>query len=299
MPAGPNKVRLTVLFASDEGYAAHLATAIYSLLDNNKTLPIEIVLFTASMPTADIDRFETICSKHNTPLKVVWVDDGWFQGLTLDHHFKKANYYRLFAPDLIGKDVCLYLDADVVIDGPIDSLAGIDLADSYLAAVVNPGFDRHKELGMRMDSGYFNSGVMLLNLSKWRESNLKNRAIAFALENPAAIQFVDQCALNSVVDGEWVRLEPRYNVQTAMLDQNQYREYFRKQPPVVIHFTGSDKPWFTCNNHSFKRKYWSYRNMTSYSSLFCDDFGLKVIGRLLLPPWLKDLLKASLSRIGK
>ena len=299
MPALPSKVRFTVLFASDEGYARHLATAIYSLLVNNKTLPIEIVLFTASMPVADINRFELICSKFNTPLKVIWLDDEWFQGLILNHHFRKANYYRLFASDLIEKDECLYLDADVVIDGPIDGFIGIDLADSYLAAVVNPGFNGHKELGMRTDAGYFNSGVMLLNLSRWRESNLKNRAIALALENPAAIEFVDQCALNGVVDGEWVRLEPRYNLQTAMLAQDQDREYFCKHAPVVIHFTGGDKPWFPWNNHPFKRKYWSYRNMTPYSSFIFDDFGLNVVGRLLLLPWLKHLLKASLSRIGK
>lgn len=299
MLAGLNKVRLTVLFASDEGYAAHLATAIYSLLDNNKMLPIEIVLFTASMPTADINRFESICSKYSTPLKVVWVDDGWFQGLILNHHFKKATYYRLFAPDLIEKDVCLYLDADVVIDAPIDSLARIDLADSCLAAVVNPGFNRHKELGMKTDSGYFNSGVMLLNLTKWRESSIKDRVIAFVLDNPAAIQFVDQCGLNAVVDGDWLRLDARYNFQTAMLERGRNNDYFNNQPPFVIHFTGSDKPWLTCNNHPFKRKYWKYRNMTPYFSLFCDDFGLKAFVRLLLPTRLKDLLKAALSYIGK
>ena len=289
-------IYFNVFFATDVGYAPHLATAIYSLLHNNKTLSLKILVFTASLPKSHRDNIRAICEEFNTPLEFIQLNESWFDGLVLNHHFKKSNYYRLFAADLIGSKTCLYLDADIVVTGSISELISIELNDSYLAAVENPGFMRHEELGMRSQSSYFNSGVMLLNLEKWRKCNLKKSVIALVKKKPSAIHFVDQCGLNGIVDGNWIKLDLKYNFQTCMLREFNYSMIYSGDTPVIIHYTGSSKPWHINNSHPYKKIYWHYRTKTPYKSLLPDDLSLLDLVRYFIPAKLKKFIKNFVSR---
>ena len=283
-----------VLFATDVGYVSHLATAVYSLLNNNRALPLKIIVFTTVLPEEHREKLRDICEKFNAPLDFIQLDDEWFEGLILNHHFKKSNYYRLFAADLIDGERCLYLDADIVVTGSISELISVELNNGFLAAVENPGFHRHEELGMRPNSLYFNSGVMLLNLEKWRKMNLKDSVIAFVKERPGSIHFVDQCGLNGVVDGNWVKLDSKYNFQTCMLTGSDYVKGYSCKMPIVVHYTGSGKPWQMNNSHPYKYLYWYYRNQTSYKIILPDDFSLLNLAKYLLPVKLKNLIKNSI-----
>lgn len=280
-----------ILFATDSGYAAHLGTALYSLLQNNKSLNIRVVVFTTALSRGDRDKLQNICEIFSAPLEFVWLNDAWFDGLKLNYHFKKSNYYRLFAADLIRDDRCLYLDADIVVTGSILEIIATQLGDSYLAAIEDPGFDRHKQLGMMIDSKYFNSGVMLLNLSKWRSVNLKNQVISLVKRQPEVIYYVDQCGLNAVVDGEWVMLDVKYNYQTRMLTTPNAGCYTNSEIPCIIHYSGGDKPWHMDSKHPYKMIYWHYRNNTPYKSILQFDFNLMRFIRLVTPQLVKKLYR--------
>lgn len=279
MLKGNKHARFPILFATDIGYVRHLAAALYSLLENNPSLTLEIFVITSAMPNYDRNFLTQICESFNTPIKFLQLDDSCFDGLILNHHFKKSNYYRLFADELINADKCLYLDADIIVQGSISELVNTDLQETYLAAVENPGFRRHLELGMKQESRYFNSGVMLLNLRKLRSVGIKERVVAFVRENREAIHFVDQCGLNGIVDGDWIILDERYNFQSSMLTGSEDRIKFVVPDPVIIHFTGSSKPWQLNNKHPFKKLYWHYRNKTPYKSHFPDDLSISQIVR--------------------
>ena len=79
-----NNSRFTVLFATDSAYTPHLATAIYSLLNNNSDLFLKIVVFTVSLPENDRNNLEKISSDFNTPIKFEWLDESNFSGLILN-----------------------------------------------------------------------------------------------------------------------------------------------------------------------------------------------------------------------
>jgi len=286
-----NKSRFTVLFATDASYIPHLATAIYSLLKNNSDLRLKIVVFTVSLPENDRTNLEKIASDFNTPIKFELLDDSHFSGLILNHHFKKSNYYRLFAADFIPEAKCLYLDADLIVDSSIKDIISIDISDKFLAAVENPGFSSHATLGMREESKYFNSGVMLLNLEKWREVDTKNSVIDFVKKRPQAIQFVDQCGLNGVVDGNWLELDAKFNCQTYMLTEVHPSIYLGSNQPIVIHFTGSGKPWHLNNIHPYKKLYWRYRNKTVYKAYVPDDLTFANVIRFIAPVALKKFYR--------
>ena len=195
--------QFNILFASDRSYSAHLATALFSLLEHNPKWQFYIHVATTDLTDQDVDILNDITSSFGVKLKVHYLSNTMFYGLVLNHHFTNANYYRIFADELIPADSVLYLDADLIVVDSLDDLFGTNLGDSYLAAVENPGFNRHDELGMDRESKYFNSGVMLINLKKWREDGIKDAVINLVRERPEAIHFVDQCGLNGVINGKW------------------------------------------------------------------------------------------------
>jgi lipopolysaccharide biosynthesis glycosyltransferase len=103
----------------------------------------------------------------------------------------------------------LYLDSDIVVMGDISGMLHLDLSQYPLAAALDafdasPLFKRKISLGQSVP--YFNSGVMLLNLDRWRSENIGRRALDFAATNPQYIVYWDQCALNNIIRGNFLVL---------------------------------------------------------------------------------------------
>lgn len=269
--------RYKILFAIDSGYIPHLATALFSLLKNNEFLHFEIFLFISRISVEDDLNLRKICNEYNASLKIIIIDDKTFDGLITFHHFTTSIYFRLLAADFIEGDKCLYLDADIIVNGSIEKLYNKDLDNYYLAAIEDPGFYRHKELGMNLDAKYFNSGVMLINLNKWRKSEIKNLVISFVKNNTSVVLYPDQCGLNSIVNGNWLEISPKYNCQTHMLNNQFYLDIFREINPSIIHFTSFRKPWRFKNKHPYRKLYWFYRNSTSYKSILNFDINFNEI----------------------
>jgi lipopolysaccharide biosynthesis glycosyltransferase len=285
-----------ILFATDAGYIPHLAVAMLSLLKNNQGLFLRIIIFTSRISEQDKYKLRNICEKFKTSLEFIQLDEKWFAGLKLNHHFQKSNYYRLFAADFIHDDKCLYLDVDIVVNDSISDIINIDLDEKYLAAVEDQGFNRHAELGMNINSKYFNCGIMLLNLKKWRSTNIKSRVISIVKKKSDMIHFVDQCGLNAVIDGKGICLDSKYNFQTHIPANSSIDYSTTAELPVIVHYTGSSKPWHMNYNNSYKKLYWHYRSQTPYQSFFPDDFSLLNTIRYIMPNFVKSFVKKIIGR---
>lgn len=274
-----------IVFASDHGYLPHMSVAIASLIENNSEVSLNIYVINSDIRSDEWANLLDLDLRKKHTFINAQINDDELTDLITNHHFTKANYYRLFIDEIVPDDKALYIDSDVVINGRLEELWNTNISEVYLAAVEEPNFFlRHHDLEMSLDSKYFNSGVMLLNLDMWRKNAIRKRVLEFVRRKPNVIQFVDQCGLNSVVNGEWLRIHPKYNMQTAILEmQNEDRQSFYDfhnidealKAPVIIHFTGSSKPWHFLNNHPYKKKYWEYLKKTKYKRILPADFTFK------------------------
>ncbi len=98
-------------------------------------------------------------------------------------------FLRLFADkveDLPNK--IIYLDTDIMLNGDIKELFDIDISEHELGVVL----DRYGRFFI--NPKYFNSGVLLMNMEKIRESNLFERVKEMCLNKKMG--FPDQTALN-------------------------------------------------------------------------------------------------------
>jgi lipopolysaccharide biosynthesis glycosyltransferase len=292
-----------IVFAIDEGYVQHLCVALVSLLKNNDGCSFKIYIINGGIKSQAFNKIETVTTGFKCKLVNIKIDDGVFERLITGHHFTKANYYRLLMPEFIQEDKILYLDSDIVINGSIDYLYKEDVSGFYICAVENPGFNRHEELRMNPLSGYFNSGIMLINLKKWKEDGLANKVIEFVENNPTAIEFVDQCGLNAIINGRWKKLKLKYNQQSVIYEEDYLEKYNcfpvgdlieAKSNPVIVHYTGSSKPWHFINKHPYKYLYLKYLRLTPYWYVLPTDFTLRNIIKWMIPDALKKMINKPL-----
>jgi lipopolysaccharide biosynthesis glycosyltransferase len=198
-------------------------------------------------------------------------------------------------------DRALYLDVDIVVIQRIDDLYDAEISNTFLAAVDDMDVHNYHDLEMESSAKYFNSGVMLINLEYWRAYNIKGKVIEFVSRKPEVIRWVDQDGLNSVINGNWLELHPKYNLHTRLL----YIEYDPVSPikeaidnPVIIHYTGPSKPWYFRNKHPYKHLYWKYLKMTPYKYFIPDDFNIINVVKWIVPMSVKQYLKNILNTMS-
>jgi lipopolysaccharide biosynthesis glycosyltransferase len=294
------KDKLKIAFTINHAFLMPFSVALHSLLENNKGHIEKIYLFCDFLSGDEKLKLQKIISDFQVEMQCIEVDDAQLEKLVTTLHFNKTNYYRLLIPELIAEKKILYLDADILVLGSLMPIWEVNLEDNYLAAVWTPGVEWHPELGVSKKDGYFNSGVMLINLDKWRAENLGQKTIQFVKDNPRLIWFVDQCGLNALTKSKWVKIPLKYNL-TVDVYEGIYHESdpgvdmaeIRKaiEDPVIVHFSGTSKPWHTSNQHPYKWKFWKYLWKTPYSRLLPQDFCVTGVVKYLTPKSVRSFFR--------
>ncbi len=164
-----------------------------------------------------------------------------------------------------------------------DRTAGTGTAGTgyVMAAVQEPTiYEEVKEyLGMRKEDPYFNAGVLLIDLKRWRTERLTDKVISYYAEIAEQSLFNDQDALNGLLKGRIRTLSPRWNFftnyryfryDTLCRMQPAYRripeKVFRKakRSPAVIHYAGDERPWRAGALNYYGKAYERYLAMTPW-----------------------------------
>jgi len=265
---------MNIIYASDSKYFPHMVASIFSLLANNPWDKFDFYIMNHALSSLQFLRMRRLCNRPNVRFFDVKLGDNDMPKLQINHHFSIESYYRLLAPKKINVKKALYIDADTIIRGSLNSLYQQELYNVPLAAIVDPIIPRKPQLGMAKDASYFNSGVMLINMEIWRKNGIGEKAIHFANKHPELIEFVDQDALNRVINGNFIRMHPHFNAQSGhfrlcsdaeIAPSERQKMCEAISDPVIIHYTGGhrDKPWHDDNKHEFRELYWAYREAAS------------------------------------
>lgn len=269
---------MNIVLATDDLFAQHCAVAMQSVIDHNED--VEFYILTEGLIEENVCRLRSVTG--SCPLYVCKVDSDALKGFPMpDVKTEKisiATYYRLFIAQLLPVSVSkvLYLDCDLVVRGSLRELWETDMTGKALAAVFYPecptmsnnckrlGFDSSTRGTTEGTSGYFNAGVLLMNLDYWRSHNLPQRYFDFIAEGKCPLRQRDQDVLNAVTGAETASLPWKFNVMGNELetikeivigDQLEYVKSLEKVEPVIVHFSFRLKPWeFGCRN-PYKKVY--------------------------------------------
>ena len=259
-------MKISICFASDDRYAEHLGVAVTSIL-HSRGCEDEFAFYILDGGISEENKKKILSLEAAEKTKITFVPaaDSLFEGLPDPSPlWSIAIYYRLAAPQLIpGEERLLYLDGDVAVRRSLAPLWQTDLGDCCAAGVADIAAPTHiarlRRAGFEL-ARYVNTGVLLLDLKKWREEGLTGRFFQFISAHRNQLSYPDQDALNIILQERILPLDPQWNTQTSG-EPVERTELFQQAADraAVIHFLGT-KPWrLECRNpfQSVYEEYWA------------------------------------------
>ena len=264
------KDTVPVFFAVDDNYAPLLGVAIRSLLANaDEGFFYRIHVLTAGL-TADNEK--RILSEVTENAKLTFDDvSGEVAKIAADLHmrdyYSAATYYRIFIGRLYPQyDRALYLDCDAIFAGDVAKMYNQDIGGALVGAVREDVMAMEKVFGdyARVVVGvpakkYFNAGMLLLNLKKYRALEIEKRFVSLMRERKFTVA-QDQDYLNVLCKGMVYYFDPAWNhtaVKGALNDGN---------PPLIVHYKMDWKPWHH-DGVLFEELFWQYANASSFADV--------------------------------
>lgn len=264
-PAAPDAHELTLLVATDRRPLIGCAVAVRSLLDHATRLRgARIVVLCHELTSHDQDRLRKSWSAAGFPVTTEFVEvpAEWTAHLIRGKALSRMAYARLFLGTVLGPEVerLVYIDTDIVFGLDISELLRIDLRGRTVAAVPNGNEDGDEDrevarLGMR-GPRFFNSGVLLIDVTRWRELDVGRRVIEFCAQNPELLKALDQDGMNVVLDGDWEPLPERWNRWAVRAAENEH---------CVLHFTMTPKPWDVDYRGAHRARFFAAVDRTAFT----------------------------------
>lgn len=198
-----------------------------------------------------------------------------WHGLPLWGRMPATTYCKLLMPSVLpeGLSRVLWLDADILVRADLGALWRRDLGEHTILASADPfvrslssrfGVAGWRELDLPGDAAYFNAGVMLVDLARWRRDRVTARAEQYLRRFRDRVIFHDQEALNAVLAGAWGPLDGRWNrgVGAALLGRADGDE----RAAAILHYSGSLKPWRLRIRSRYQAVYYGYLDRTAWAS---------------------------------
>ena len=198
---------MNILFTLDQNYLPPLKTILISLLINHPGSSFDIYLASDNLTEDELGDVSKLCERFNSALHLIHVEDDWFADAPTLRYYSRAMYYRLLAAQLLPEDLdrILYLDPDMlIINNSIRSLYETDLGDSLYAACIHKGLMNISNpvnkirLSTYETEGYYNSGMLVMNLARIREEVRADDIFNYVKKNRQLLLLPDQDILNGL-----------------------------------------------------------------------------------------------------
>jgi lipopolysaccharide biosynthesis glycosyltransferase len=290
-----------VAFTSSAEFLPWCSVAMRSCLDNLSGGVVVHLLHNGALDDhPGIPPLEAMVVAAGGRLQVHGIDKGTLGSLPLTEQYGTVVFLYYLLPQLLPDvERVLYIDADTLTVSSLDELFATDLEGAPFGAIANivPPAERPRieALGIKDHRRFLNSGVLLLDLDRFRAEDATETLFRTARERAHEITYADQDTLNLVFDGRWRALHPRWNAQyTLWTAPDTAAEVFGRDQaeeartsPAVVHFEGPGvcKPWHALNAHPLRRMWWDTLALTPWAGTPAEDRGAATTALRYLPEW--------------
>lgn len=279
-------MKIDVVVAFDDNYCMHAYTLFLSILENSKKNFYNFYIFYSDSQLSEKNKklLGAFFKEYSCKLIFEKVEEKVFEELSYAmKYLSVATYYRLVAFDKLPGKRVIYLDMDIIVNCDLEKFYNIDLGTHTIGAIQDYIF------GLKAKGDYFNAGVLLVDLEKWRENKYSKKCIDVGMKKSADFRYADQDTLNEVFKNSWQHLPLKYNRQKILFDFRssdfhissvRYRSLL--SAPAIIHYTGRIKPWHFRYVFPDKKYYTKYLKKTPLEKNVNKDFSVKSIGFFVL-----------------
>lgn len=299
-----------------------LTVLLQSLFENTKNDEhINLFVLQTDFTEDDNQTLYKFVKNNGHDVTIIHADKNHFSSFDPSGRITIEAYLRLACVDYLPKNLerILYVDVDVIIDKNISSLYNQDFEDAFICAMPVPtrtfSYNDWLKFSDKATITFINTGVILINLAKWREYgyNLTRFAEIYnkiykQLGHKPPVQ--DQSVINVAFADKVKLLDQRqYNHRAAQKIDWERMDSDNKYA-TIIHYTndlGAVKPWhyyFTDDEkryyalrydeivnseiHYMHRKWWRYAEHTPFYMLLQPQARIRALEYLDLVPKLKE-----------
>lgn len=272
---------LNVLYQTDDNYAAIAGVSMTSLFRTNRHLDeIHVYLLDSGISPENLEKFKQLCSEYSRTLEII-------DTAPLTEKIKSygvgtfRNVYTVYLTMFAMNDLqvkggrVFKLDADTIIEGPLDEICEMDLGGAYLAATYDCTLNDYKEMtGLTPDDRYYNAGIILFDQDAWIRNRCQEQLVDHIHHCRSRYYLCEQDLMNVVFRGKIAYLPVKYNLNSGFYifgAECSYKLY--RLPacafspisevkeamahPVIHHLMGAmtGRPWEPKNSHPLKKEF--------------------------------------------
>lgn len=301
---------INVLYPFDNNYATYAGVSLTSLLENNKEADeINVYILGFGLSADNQRKFENTVKNYGR--KLIFLDcdrvSSFIDDLNMpSYRGASVAVARLFISRYLPDDVekIVYLDSDTIVVGNLSELFDEELNGKPVGMVCDSvGRDYKRCIGFLDDEDYYNAGVILYDMNRWRELKCSERILDHIRNVRNNYESLDQDLIDIVLKDQVQRLNLKYNLQPfhVVYDAKTYlkvygdKGYYSKTEieqaasnPVILHafrYLGMF-PWHKDSSHPEVGIYNDYKSRSQWNDnlpVECGNQGLVLnVERILI-----------------
>lgn len=293
--------RLNVLYQFNEKYVPYAGISMVSLLENNREIEeIVIYVLTEKVSQESIEKLKRQIEVYKRQICFIdtkeLVDKMKSLGIP-EYRGSYATNMKMFAADYMPDEIerLVYIDSDTIICGDVSSLMTMDMQGKPIAMALDSLGDKHKQLiGLQKEDMYFNAGIILFDIKKWKAEKCTERLQEHVKNVRAHYMSPDQDLLNIVFRNNILKLNIAFNLQPIhfVYEYSLYSKFFGQlnyyteqevghavENPIILHtfrYLG-EFPWHKNSLHphtSYFDKYMKISLWSDYQKQETEQNGL-------------------------
>ena len=254
---------MNIFISADDNYTLPAQVMLTSFFENNNHEKHTIYFMYSDTKQSNILLLENIVKSFHSEFIPLSITSENFKVFSCTKRFPVNIYYRLSIPSLLpeNEERALWLDVDLVVNSSLQDFYNQDFEEKVFVACkdIENREEHLKKLGLKPDSDYINSGVILFNLPLMRKFTL-NDYYNFFVAHQEVIMWPDQDILNGIFSNRIKVLNcDKYNVQVSNW---RFNGEYDLNKAAIIHYIGNSKPWFNTYTNSAAEIWDKYHALT-------------------------------------
>lgn len=272
---------MNIMYLCDDSYAMIAGVSIFSLLDNNQEADdINIYFVVDNITENNCEKLRSIVDSYGRKIFFIPKPDmKELLGCNIEMHWWVENVFsRIFLGEVFKDfgDVhrLIYIDCDTLIVGSLKELWNMQLDGSIGAGVCEAMGNLHKKaIGLSKEDNYFNAGMFLIDIDKWRVEEKDKEAKEFIHRMNGKLEYADESVLNGILAKELIKLSPEFNltslsfyftVKELVLYRKSHINYTEEERERalnnarIVHFTSTYldvRPWVCGCRHPYTQEW--------------------------------------------
>lgn len=247
---------MDILVTVDRNYLRPLAVMLKSLAIHHRRTPVRVFVLHRTLLPRDFDALRRAVGEPGLELVEVKAGESPLSNAPTTDRYPLEMYDRILAARYLPGDLerVLYLDPDLVVNGPLDELWALDLEGNWFGAASHVAKGLELLNAVRLQSQtpgpYINSGVLLMNLPLLRGGQQLQSVLDYVEEHRRVLFLPDQDVISALYGDKILRLNPyRYNMTERLFTTAQFSPRFEltldwvRAHSRIIHYCGRNKPW--------------------------------------------------------